>query len=100
LTGKYLERGAAGRLSDSLDKEVNRDTLRVAGDLRTFAAVRAVSAAAAAIAFALLNERVASVLFGATTPEQLAENAKAVEVAAGLDERSISELRGISTSPT
>ncbi len=100
LTGKYLERGAAGRLSDSLDKEVNQDTLRVARDLRTFAAVRAVSAAAAAIAFALLNERVASVLFGATTPEQLAENAKAVEVAAGLDERSISELRGISTSPT
>ena len=42
-----------------------------------------------AIAFALSNERVASVLFGATTPEQVAENARAIEVLDRLDAASL-----------
>ena len=100
LTGKYLERGAAGRLSGSLDAELHQSALQVAGDLRSFAAERGSSAAATAIAFALLNERVASVLFGATAPGQLTENAAAVELAARMDDRAIAELRGLAKSST
>lgn len=100
LTGKYLEPGAAGRLSKSLDAELHQVALRVAGDLRAFAAARGTSAAATAIAFALLNEHVASVLFGATKPEQISENVKAVELVTELDEHSITELRGFAKSST
>jgi aryl-alcohol dehydrogenase-like predicted oxidoreductase len=53
-----------------------------------------------AIAFALLNKRVASVLFGATTPEQVIENATAVDVAAALDADAVAELRGLATTST
>jgi aryl-alcohol dehydrogenase-like predicted oxidoreductase len=45
-----------------------------------------------AIAFALLNPRVASVLFGATTPEQVAENVSAVDVVAALDDEAVADL--------
>ena len=48
-----------------------------------------------AIAFAMANERVATVLFGATTPEQVAENARAIEVLDRLDAASLAELRAI-----
>jgi aryl-alcohol dehydrogenase-like predicted oxidoreductase len=45
-----------------------------------------------AIAFALLNPRVASVLFGATTPEQVDENVSAVEIVAAMDEETVADL--------
>jgi aryl-alcohol dehydrogenase-like predicted oxidoreductase len=45
-----------------------------------------------AIAFALLNPRVASVLFGATSPEQVAENVSAVDVVAALDDEAVADL--------
>ena len=95
LTGKYLAPGAAGRLANSTDDELNHDALRVAGDLRAFAAGHGASPAAMAIAFPLLNPHVASVLFGATSPEQIVENAKAVELLSGMDERTIAGLRTI-----
>jgi aryl-alcohol dehydrogenase-like predicted oxidoreductase len=63
LTGKYP---GPGRLSRRIqDPEVER-------------AIRAAKGPEAAIRFALDHPRVASVLFGATTPEQVAENARAV----------------------
>jgi aryl-alcohol dehydrogenase-like predicted oxidoreductase len=100
LSAKYLVQGAAGRLSDSLDAEFHQAGLRTAGDLRAFAEGRGSSAAAMAIAFALLNKRVASVLFGATRPEQVTENANAVDVVAALDDDAIAELRGLPKSST
>jgi aryl-alcohol dehydrogenase-like predicted oxidoreductase len=63
LTGKYP---GAGRLQDRLD------------DAHVKRALEAAPGAQAAIRFALAHPRVASVLFGATTPEQVAENAGAV----------------------
>jgi aryl-alcohol dehydrogenase-like predicted oxidoreductase len=50
-----------------------------------------------AIAFALTNERVASVLFGATTPAQVAENVAAVELAARLDRSERDALRNLAS---
>jgi aryl-alcohol dehydrogenase-like predicted oxidoreductase len=94
LTGKYLAPDAAGRLTSRPD-EMDEDAMRVAGELRAFAAEHNASPAALAIAFPLFNQRVASVLFGATSPDQVAENAKAVEVLAGQDERMIASLKKI-----
>ena len=45
-----------------------------------------VSPASLAMALALANPRLATVLFGATRPEQIVENPRAVEVAASLSE--------------
>ncbi|HEY8802924.1 MAG TPA: aldo/keto reductase [Candidatus Dormibacteraeota bacterium] len=94
LTGKYLVPDAAGRFTTWPD-EADEDAARVAVELRAFAAAHSASSAALAIAFPLLNPHVATVLFGATSPEQVRENAKAVEVLAGLDERTIDGLRAI-----
>jgi aryl-alcohol dehydrogenase-like predicted oxidoreductase len=63
LTGKYP---GSGRLADRRD---DPDVAR---------AIRAARGPAAAIRFALAHPRVASALVGATTPEQLAENVRAV----------------------
>jgi len=59
------------------------------------AAAHATTPATLALAFALANPRVASALFGATTPAQVAANAKAVAVAARLDPDAWAALRAI-----
>jgi len=74
LTGKYSEPGAEGRLKEHPNDEFHRAAMKAAGALRTLAARYGTRPAPMAIAFALLNPRVASVLFGATSPEQVAEN--------------------------
>jgi aryl-alcohol dehydrogenase-like predicted oxidoreductase len=95
LTGKYIAPGAAGRLENSLGDELYQDALRVAGDLRPLADECGASSAALAIAFARQNPHVASVLFGATRPEQITENVKAVELLRTMDEGVLSRLRAI-----
>ncbi len=95
LTGKYANRVASGRLSHQLgDPEVQR-VVSAADDLRTLAAKLDSTPAALAIAFALANERVATVLFGATTAEQVTENARALEVLDRLDVAGLTQLRAI-----
>ena len=86
LTGKY-DAGGSGRASGELD-----DPRLVAGRelgrrLRAVAAETATSPAALAIAFALAHPRTASVLFGATSPAQIAENVAALEVDAATVQR-------------
>jgi aryl-alcohol dehydrogenase-like predicted oxidoreductase len=96
LTGKYAEPGARGRLSEHPDeKEHYRAAIDAAGDLRSLAVRHKTTAASMAIAFALLNPRVASVLFGATSPEQMVENVSAAPLAADMDETTAAELRRI-----
>jgi len=48
-----------------------------------------------AIAFALMNPMVATVLFGATRPEQIRANVAALELAGRLDQDAIAALRAI-----
>ena len=75
LTGKYGNGSARGRMGDEIGKP-EWEPARAAGDvLRALAARIETTAAALAVAFALASPRVASVLFGATTPDQVAENA-------------------------
>jgi aryl-alcohol dehydrogenase-like predicted oxidoreductase len=95
LTGKYLMPGATGRLVSSLDDKLYHDALRVARDLRALAAECGASPSALAIAFARLNPQVACVLFGATTPEQITENARAAELLRTMDEDVMAKLHAV-----
>jgi aryl-alcohol dehydrogenase-like predicted oxidoreductase len=95
LSGKYLSPGAQGRLVDELENEAYGRALRASDDLRALAERVGARPAAMAIAFALLNPRVASVLFGATTPGQVAENVNAAELRSMLDEQTVADLQHV-----
>lgn len=84
-------------MADELADPELQPLLHAADDLRTLSAKLNSTPAMLAIAFAMANERVASVLFGATTPEQVAENARAIETLDRLDAASLAELRAIGT---
>jgi len=95
LTGKYDQPGAEGRITARIDERDYSAALRVRGELSEFARQRGAKPAAMAIAFALKNPLVATVLFGATRPEQIEENVGAIALARDLDERTMAELRRI-----
>jgi aryl-alcohol dehydrogenase-like predicted oxidoreductase len=95
LTGKYAAPTAKGRLTGHLDDQTHARALRASRQLNEVAERIGAKPAPLAIAFALLNPLVASVLFGSTTPEQVSENVAAVELLSALDERTIADLRRI-----
>jgi len=94
LTGKYAH-GAAGRFGDRSDDPVLRAAAGPAEALASLASEWGTTPAELAIAFALQNPVVASVLFGATSPEQVQENCRAVDLLARLDEAQLERLGGI-----
>ncbi len=98
LTGKYLDEGAQGRWTGELDDPRLRSGHDAAVALRELAARAGTTAAALAIAFPLLNPLVASVLFGATSPEQVAANVEALKLLESLDDATLAQLRGIGAS--
>jgi aryl-alcohol dehydrogenase-like predicted oxidoreductase len=79
LTGKY-DGGGSGRAAGEIDTPRYADARDRGRRLRTVANELGQSPAALAIAFALANPAVTSVLFGATTPAQIAENVTALGV--------------------
>jgi aryl-alcohol dehydrogenase-like predicted oxidoreductase len=79
LTGKYAG-DEGGRMEASRDDPEWRHAFKTGEELRELAAQNGESPASLAIAFALANPLVASVLFGATRPEQIQQNLAAVEV--------------------
>ena len=99
LTGKYKEPGTKGRLADSLDGEFYQPAMKIVGELQSFAARHGTRPAPLAIAFALINQRVASVLFGATSPDQVAENVSAVQVLESMDLEAVAALSKIGLQP-
>jgi aryl-alcohol dehydrogenase-like predicted oxidoreductase len=86
LTGKY-DAGARGRASGQLDDPRLLAARELGRRVRAVAAETATSPAALAIAFALAHPRTASVLFGATSPAQIAENVAALQVDAAIVQR-------------
>jgi aryl-alcohol dehydrogenase-like predicted oxidoreductase len=86
LTGKY-DAGGTGRAAGQLEDPRLADARALGGRLRALAVELSVTPATLAIAFALAHPRVASVLFGATTPEQIAENVGALAVGPAIVER-------------
>jgi aryl-alcohol dehydrogenase-like predicted oxidoreductase len=91
LSGKYA-RGGAGRMDEEVADPRFAATVRVAEQLRGLADRSGVAPATLAMAFAYSSPGVATVLFGATTPEQVAENVRA---ATPLDAALLSELRAL-----
>ncbi len=99
LTGKYDADPSTGRAAGHLDDWRYKDAAVAARDLGAFARELETSSAALAIAFALGNPNVASVLFGASSREQLQQNAAALELATRLDDAQWARLRAIGASP-
>jgi aryl-alcohol dehydrogenase-like predicted oxidoreductase len=98
LCGKY-DRGAEGRLSGQLDDPRRQSALALGARLSADGASYELDATPAqlALAFALRGPGVASVLFGATRPEQLKENVGALRVAERLTTDELAELRALAT---
>ena len=79
LTGKY-DAGQTGRAAAEVEHPRFADARERGQRLRALAAELDASPAALAIAFALANPAVTSVLFGATSAAQIAENVGALDV--------------------
>ncbi|MBK5330957.1 MAG: aldo/keto reductase [Ilumatobacteraceae bacterium] len=97
LTGKYLQ-GDSGRAA------VDDTQAAVAGKERAVAVVELarkwnVSPASLAFSFALSHPRLSSVLFGATTPEQLRENVASLQVFESLDDDQRQRLNTLASTP-
>jgi len=82
LTGKY-DAGETGRAAGEVDDPRFAAAREHGARLRALSADVGVSPAALAIAFALANPAVATVLFGATSPAQITDNMSALEIDAG-----------------
>jgi aryl-alcohol dehydrogenase-like predicted oxidoreductase len=95
LSGKYLEPDAQGRLAGRLGDAQVRPALDAAPSLARLAERLHTTAAALAYAFALSDPSVASVLFGATSPEQIAQNVAAVALLERLDSDDLAAVRRI-----
>jgi aryl-alcohol dehydrogenase-like predicted oxidoreductase len=96
LTGKYLSGPPeSGRWTGELHDPDLADALRAATHVRQLAERLDTTSAALALAFALANDRVASVLFGATNALQVTENVRAVELLDRLEAVDLAELRAI-----
>jgi aryl-alcohol dehydrogenase-like predicted oxidoreductase len=96
LTGKYTSGALArGRWTGELDDPDLADALHAAVPVSQLAERLDTTSAALALAFALANDRVASVLFGATNALQVTENVRAVELLDRLGAAELVELRAI-----
>lgn len=80
LTGKYDDDPAAGRAAGTLDEPRTAPALTAGRALATLARSVGTDPGTLAVAFALDNPAVASVLFGATRPDQIERNAAALEL--------------------
>jgi aryl-alcohol dehydrogenase-like predicted oxidoreductase len=89
LTGKYADPDATGRIAAKLDEPLFQEALDAAPTLLDLGARFSTTPTALAIAFALAGPRVASVVFGATRPEQVRENVRALDV----DPAAVAEMR-------
>jgi aryl-alcohol dehydrogenase-like predicted oxidoreductase len=89
LTGKY-DAGQTGRAAETLDDPRVTEARERGRALRALADEVGLSAGALAIAFALANPIVTTVLFGATSSAQIAENVKALAVGAETVQRVLS----------
>jgi aryl-alcohol dehydrogenase-like predicted oxidoreductase len=89
LTGKYDEDPGAGRAAGMLDQPQWAAAVAAGRELAALARDIGVAPASLAMAFALLDPSVTTVLFGATRPEQVSANLGALALAERLtpDER-------------
>jgi len=84
LTGKYDADPGSGRAAGELDQPRYARGVAAGRELAVLAGEIGTEPASLAMAFALLEPSVTTVLFGATQPEQIAANLGALELAARL----------------
>jgi aryl-alcohol dehydrogenase-like predicted oxidoreductase len=94
LSGKYAT-GASGRMAGEVDAPRWEGAVRAARELAALAAEVRTTPAVLAMAFVLTNPLVATILFGATSPEQIRENVAAADAVAALTESQLERLRAI-----
>jgi aryl-alcohol dehydrogenase-like predicted oxidoreductase len=80
LSGKYLAGPVAGRAAGTLDDPRAAPAAAAAGELAGLAARLGTTPAALALAFPFTHPALASVLFGATSPEQVHANCAAARL--------------------
>ncbi len=85
LTGKYDADPSAGRAAGTLDQPRVAPAAAAGRELAVLATSTGVDPGTLAVAFALDNPAVASVLFGASRPDQIERNVAAIDLAARLD---------------
>jgi L-glyceraldehyde 3-phosphate reductase len=98
LSGKYLAGAAPGRAAATLAGARAAPAVAAAGELAGLAAELGTTAAALALAFPFTNPDVTSVLFGATSPEQVRANCVAASVLDRLSPGDIGRLLRIGAS--
>jgi aryl-alcohol dehydrogenase-like predicted oxidoreductase len=95
LTGKYRSGAAAGRAAGTLADPRVAAAVAAAEELASLASRLDTTAAALAMAFPLTSPAVASVLFGATSAQQVQANCAAVSLAGRLGPADLAHLRRI-----
>src|SRR5215831_13133646 len=95
LTGKYRSDPAAGRAAGMLGEPRYAPAVAAAGELAALADALQTTAAALALAFPLTSPAVTSVLFGATSTQQLRANCAAIELSERLGPEDIARLRRV-----
>jgi aryl-alcohol dehydrogenase-like predicted oxidoreductase len=95
LTGKYARDRDAGRAAGQLDQVRYAAGVTAGIELAALATDLDRDPAQLALAFALLNPAVTTLLFGATTPEQVTSNIAALTVAAELTADERARLRAV-----
>jgi len=95
LTGKYTDDPEAGRAARQLGAPPYAAGVAAGRELAALAVELGRDPAQLALAFALLNPTVTAVLFGATSPAQVAANVGALAVAAELTADEAARLRAI-----
>jgi aryl-alcohol dehydrogenase-like predicted oxidoreductase len=97
LSGKYLSSHATGRATGTLQDARVAPAVAAAGELAVLAGRLGTTPAALALAFPLTNPIITSVLFGATSAEQVRANCAAIGLLDRLGPDDLAELRGIGT---
>jgi L-glyceraldehyde 3-phosphate reductase len=95
LTGKYADPDTGGRMAHAREDPAWQAAFRAGDELRELAAEFGRSPASLALAFALANPAVCSVLFGATSPAQVAQNVSAVELLGEMTGEELTRLQVI-----
>jgi aryl-alcohol dehydrogenase-like predicted oxidoreductase len=95
LSGKYRDGQAAGRAAGQLEEPRYATAAAAAEDLAALAGRLGTTSAALALAFPLTNPATASVLFGATSAEQLRANCAAATLLGRLSPDDVAELQAI-----
>ena len=99
LSGKYRDGQATGRAAGALGEPRYAAAAAAAGDLAALAGRLGTTPAALALAFPLTHPATASVLFGATSPQQLRANCAAATLLDRLSPADLAALQAIGAPP-